>query len=113
MFEILSKALVYQDQFEIKGPKEYFGRYNQSDITEQDTKNSYKVIEHYVGNIENINDEHLQSLINSKTDAEYFYGTFATLDHFIKHGIIAYQYILTFVVNFSSNLIFSKLLKII
>ena len=100
----------WQDQFETKGPKEYFGRYNQSDITEHDIKNSYKVIEHYVGNIENINNEHLQSLINSKTDAEYFYGTFATLDQFIKHGIIAYQYILTFVVNFSSNLIYLQTL---
>ena len=88
----------WQEQFETKVPFEYFGKYNQSDITEQDIKNIYKVIEHYVGSIENINDEHLQSLINSKTDAEYFYGTFATLDNFIKHGTIAFQYILTFVV---------------
>ena len=50
-----------------------------------------------MGSIESINESNLQSLINSKTDAEYFYGTFKTLDYFLKHGIKTFQYILTFV----------------
>ena len=85
----------YRENFEHFGPMRLFGIANQSEVTEKTVENMHKLVDYYVGSIENINEEHLQDLIDMFTDCDFLVGTYKTMEYFLKQKIKLYQYILS------------------
>ena len=62
--EILDPSIwpMIQENFDTVIPMQMFNIANASDITDIDVANAHKLIEYYVGSVENINEEHLQGI---------------------------------------------------
>ena len=78
------------------GAKEWFNIANPADITEVTKQNVYQVVEYYVGSNDNINEEHIQGLIDLYTDASFLHSTYKLTGYLIKQNISVYQYIVTY-----------------
>merc|ERR1712156_318779 len=81
----------------------------ESDVTQDDLKNAYKVVEYYIETIDNINLENKQGLFDMFTDSGFLYGTYRTIKYLIKHGVTVYQYILTYEGEFSFSEVYNVL----
>ena len=77
-------------------PKVLFNIADESDITEQDVEKMYTVIEYYFGSVDNINEEHIQALIDMFTDTAFLYGHNRTINYFLKQDMTVFQYLLTY-----------------
>ena len=73
-----------------------FGINSPSEITDLDVQNAHKVIDFYVGGVENIDEGHRQGLFDLMTDSYFLYGTYRTINYLVTHGITVFQYILTY-----------------
>ena len=62
--EILDPSIwpMIQENFDTVIPMQMFNIANASDITDIDVANAHKLIEYYVGSVENINEENLQGI---------------------------------------------------
>ena len=69
--------------FDSRGPMTLFNIANSSEITEKDLENAHKLLEYYVGSVNNINEEHRQGMFKMLTDASFLYG----IHNGIRHDI--------------------------
>ena len=86
----------FKNNFDIQGPMKIFGINSPSEITDLDVQNAHKVIDFYVGGVENIDEGHRQGLFDLMTDSYFLYGTYRTINYLVTHGITVFQYILTY-----------------
>ena len=66
---------------------------NKSDIFPIDVDKANKVLEFYVGSTDNINEEHIQDVIDMLTDSDFLYGTYKTINYFLKQNMTVYEYV--------------------
>ena len=59
----------FRNDFDIIGTSALFNIVDISDITPTDVEKAHKIVEYYVGSVDNINENHLQGIINMFTDA--------------------------------------------
>ena len=86
----------YRENFKSFGPMRLFGIANQSEVTEKNVQDMHKLVNYYVGSIENINKEHLQDMIDMFTDCDFLVGTYKTMEYFLEQKMKVYQYILSY-----------------
>ena len=67
-----------------------------SDITLQDEDNIHKLVEFYLGSIDNIGETYAQNLIDMFTDSGFLFGTYKTIKYMQDQNMTVYQYILTY-----------------
>ena len=58
-----------RNNFETLGPGYLFNIANQSEITSEDVEKMHEIVSFYVGSIDNINEEHMDAMIDMFTDA--------------------------------------------
>ena len=106
----MTNGLTEWDDFrkiiELHGPSFLFGIPNPSDITDEDFEKMNKLINYYVGSIENINEEHKQGVIDMFTDAGFQYGTHQTINRLVEQNVTLYQYLLTYQGEYSASVFF-------
>jgi carboxylesterase type B len=86
----------YRLNFGIRGTKALFGISNTIDVTSSDIQNMLKLIEFYVGSLENVNENHAQDLIDMFTDSYFLFGTHKSIKYFQDQNMTVYQYILSY-----------------
>ena len=59
------------------------GFHDLDEATEEDLSNSYKLLDFYVGGLENLNEDHLQGVFDMYTDSAMLYGVNRYLDNTI------------------------------
>ena len=96
----------FRGNIELNGPSFLFGIPNQSDFTDEDFEKMSKLINYYVGSIEDINDEHKQGVIDMFTDAGFQYGTHQTINLLVEQNVTLYQYLLTYQGEYSASVFF-------
>ena len=78
-------------------PARLFNIANNSDITSIDMEKSIKALEFYIGDAENnVDEEHMQGIIDILTDADFLYGSYKTINYFLEQNMNVYQYLLTY-----------------
>ena len=106
----MTNGLTQWDEFrgniELNGPSFLFGIPNPSDFTDEDFEKMNKIINYYVGSIENINDEHKHGVIDMFTDAGFQYGTHQTINLLVEQNVTLYQYLLTYQGEYSASVFF-------
>ena len=85
-----------RNNIETFGPKVLFNIADESEITKEDVQNMYKVIQFYFGSVDNINEEHIQALIDMFTDTFFQYGHNRTIEYFLQEKMKIFQYLLTY-----------------
>ena len=86
----------FKNNFDIQGPMKIFGINSPSEISDSDRQNAHKIIDFYVGGVENIDEGHRQGLFDMMTDSFFLYGTYRTINYLVTHGITVFQYIFTY-----------------
>ena len=69
----------YRNNFDKKIPNMLFGKESAEDV-----KKAHKIVEHYVGSIDNINEEHMQGMVDMFTDSLFLHGTYKTIGYLLK-----------------------------
>ena len=88
--------------FNTTGPKLLFNIADESEITDKDIENAHKLLNYYVGSVDNINEEHKEGMFKMFTDAGYLFGIHNAIGYLLKHGAKVYQYLLTYQGEYSS-----------
>ena len=57
----------------------------------------FRIVEYYVGSIDNYNVDHLYDILDMWTDGFCLYGNYKFAEHLMMHGVTVYQYILSYV----------------
>ena len=99
ILSVLQGGLSWDDYSKsMNWPSRLFNIANNSDITSTDMEKAYQVLEFYIGNDleNNINEEHMQGIIDMFTDADFLYGSYKTINYLLEQNMNVYQYILTF-----------------
>ena len=91
-----SKWQEYQDIFEDHIPRQLLNIPYTDEITPKHVKIAYEVFEYYIGSVKNINEDHLQGLIDLFTDATFLYGIHKTTNLLMRYNVTVYQAILTY-----------------
>ena len=84
-----------RDNWDTLVPPRLLGLMRESDVTAEDVEKSHKILDFYVGGLENITEANVQGLINMMTDSEMLYGVDKTVGYLMEQGVTVYQYILT------------------
>ena len=58
----------YQENFETMAPKQLFYVPYSDEVTAKDVKKAYEVFEHYIGSVENINEDNLPGMFDLFTE---------------------------------------------
>ena len=82
--------------FATQFPMRIFSIPHPSEITPQVYEKTLKVIDFYIGSVQNINSQHLKGLVDMATDSAFLYGTYRTVQYFQKSGMKVYQYLLSY-----------------
>ena len=100
----------HQENWDSKWGPLLMGFHDLDEATEEDLSNSYKLLDFYIGGLENLNEDHLQGVFDMYTDSAMLYGVNRYLDNTIpqiqfafprtaelllSHGVRVWQYILT------------------
>jgi carboxylesterase type B len=88
--------------FNTTGPKLLFNIADESEITDKYIENAHKLLDYYVGSVDNINEEHKEGMFKMFTDAGYLFGIHNAIRYLLKHGATVYQYLLTYQGEYSS-----------
>ena len=91
-----SKWQETQDNFEFVAPRLLFNIPYFNQITPSDVEKSYEIFEHYIGSIENLNENHLQGIFDIFTDATFLFGLHKTTNYLLAQNVKVYQAILTY-----------------
>ena len=78
------------------GPITVLGKSGLGDITEEDIKLTNKIIEHYIGSLDNFDADHFFDLTDMKTDGTFWHGIDSTVNLLAGHGVQVYQYIFSY-----------------
>ena len=57
---------------------------------------NFKLLDYYVGSVEDINEENSQGIIDMYTDAWFAYGHHKTVEYLTRHGVIVFQYLFAY-----------------
>ena len=66
-----------------------------SDATSEDVENARKLLDFYVGGVENVTMANIQSLVDMMTDSEFLFGVHKKIGYLVHQGVTVYHYILT------------------
>lgn len=84
-----------RENFDIYGPS-YLFEIKGREITANDIAKANQVVEFYIGSKENMNEEHLQGIIDMFSDAGFFYDDFRMIEYFLQHGLNPHFYVLSY-----------------
>jgi len=96
---------IWRQNWDSYGPGLLFDRI-QEEITDVDVAKAHAVVDFYLGGIENMNMDHLQSIIDIFTDATFLYGLHRTSELMLSHGMTVFQYMLTHLGRYSLTQLF-------
>jgi len=85
----------HQENWDSKWGPLLMGFHDLDEATEEDLSNSYKLLDFYIGGLENLNEDHLQGVFDMYTDSAMLYGVNRTAELLLSHGVRVWQYILT------------------
>ena len=85
----------YKDTFDTTGTKVLF-EIPGNDIPQDLVDKAHKILEGYIGSIDNINEEHAQDLIYMGTDGRFTYGASKTIDYLVQQGVDVFPYLLSY-----------------
>jgi len=71
------------------------GIHDLDEVTDEDLSNSYKLLDFYIGGLENLNEDHFQGMFDMYTDSSMLFGVNRTAELLLSHGVRVWQYILT------------------
>ena len=84
--------------FDILGPMQFFGKRFQSnttDITQLDIDQSHQALKHFVGSLDDINEDHFDNITNI-VSSEYWFCTHSLAEMLTKQGLTVFQYLFTY-----------------
>ena len=84
-----------RESWDTAGAARILGLMRYSDVTPADVEKASKIIDAYVGGVENFTMSNIQSLIDMMTDSSMLYGVHKTIGYLLEEGMTVYQYILT------------------
>ena len=89
----------YRETYDSDGVRKLFQL--SRDPTAEEIEKAHRIIDFYVGSIENVNshitEEHIKGMVDYTTDAGFLYGSRKTLDYLSNRGVKVYQYIFSYV----------------
>ena len=85
-----------RNTFNISGPQLLFNIADKNEITQKDVDNAYKLLDYYVGTVDDINEENQEGMFKMFTDASFLFGIHNGIRYLLKHGVTVYQYVLTY-----------------
>jgi len=78
------------------GPISLLGRSGLGDISEEDIILSNKILEFYIGSVDNFTSDNFQAITDMKTDATFWHGINQAVTLISGHGVPVYQYIFSY-----------------
>ena len=66
-----------------------------SDVTPEDVEDARNLLEFYVGGVENMTMDNVQSLVDMMTDSSFLYGVHKKIGYLLRQNVTVYQYVLT------------------
>ena len=81
--------------FDTAGTARILGLMRYSEVTPEDVEKARKIIDAYVGGVENITSSNIQNLIDMMTDSSMLYGAHKKIGYLLDQGVTVYQYMLT------------------
>ena len=57
---------------------------------------NFKLLNYYVGSVEDINEDNSQGIIDMYTDAWFAYGHHKTVEYLTRYGVIVFQYLFAY-----------------
>ena len=84
-----------RNNWETVGVARLLGLTRVSDATSEDIENARKLLDFYVGGVENVTMANIQSLVDMMTDSEFLFGVHKKIGYLVDQGITVYHYILT------------------
>jgi len=85
----------YKNTFDTIGTKVLF-EIPGNDIPQDFVDKAHKILEGYIGSIDNVNEEHAQDLIYMGTDGRFTYGASKTIDYLVQQGVDVFPYLLSY-----------------
>ena len=70
--------------------------FNTNEITSTTKEKVHKLVDYYVGSIDNINEGHQQGMVDFHTDKSFLYSSYKLVGYLVKNKINVYQYIVTY-----------------
>ena len=96
----------FRENFDIFGPMQLFNIADPNEVTPKDVENAHRIVEEYLGSVDNIDENHIPGITDMYTDAGFLYGTFKTINWLVNWNVKVFQYILKFQGNFSYSELF-------
>ena len=84
-----------RNNWETVGVARLLGLTKISDVTSEDVEKAQKLLEFYVGGVENVTMANVQSLVDMMTDSEFLFGVHKKIGYLVHQGVTVYHYILT------------------
>jgi len=84
-----------RNTFDTAGTARILGLMRYSEVTPEDVEKARKIIDAYVGGVENITSSNIQNLIDMMTDSSMLYGAHKKIGYLLDQGVTVYQYMLT------------------
>ena len=84
-----------RNTFDTAGTARILGLMRYSEVTPEDVEKASKIIDAYVGGVENITSSNIQNLIDMMTDSSMLYGAHKKIGYLLDQGVCVYQYMLT------------------
>ena len=84
-----------RDNWESVGVARLLGLTKMSDVTPEHVEQARKLLDFYVGGVENITMANVQSLVDMMTDSEFLFGVHKKIGFLVNQNITVYQYVLT------------------
>ena len=81
--------------FDILGPMQFFGKRFQDNttyITQLDIDQSHQALKHFVGTLDDINEDHFDNIKNI-VSSEYWFCTHSLAEMLTKQGLTVFQYL--------------------
>jgi len=92
----------YANSWDIAGTRALFGlvdnRLNDDDVDKAD-----QALQFYVGAANDVNEDNSQDMINMFTDSIFLWGTQKTISFMLEHGMVVFQYVLSYEGSLSSG----------
>ena len=76
-----------RDTFDTAGTARILGLMRYSDVTPADVEKAHKIIDAYVGGVENITSSNIQNLIDMMTDSSMLYGAHKKIGYLLDQGV--------------------------
>ena len=99
LLDVLADPSLWEERrnnFNITGTMNLFNIADKLDITAEDIEKAHKIVDFYVGSMNNMDESHKQGMFDMFTDSGFLYGTYKTINYLLKHGVTVYQYILSY-----------------